>query len=241
MYQVHDFKWDNASVERFWDYYARQNKIAYFAQLVGSEVLKVAQKHIPLQGHVLDYGCGKGHLIGKFLEHGLTSVYGADFSADSVNHVKKQYGSSSGFKDAYVLSELPAPELKAGFFNAVFLLETIEHLIPPFLHETFTEVARVVQKGGYIVVTTPSNEDLEMQKVLCPNCGAHFHKVQHVNTFNEQSITELLAAHGFEKIYCDSIHLEGYFTPRKRLARMAKKVAGIKAPGVNLVYIGRKK
>ncbi len=239
MTNVHEFQWDDASVQRFWDYYATQNKISYFAQTVGQEVYRLAKKHVSFQGNILDYGCGKGHLIEVLLGAGLTDIYGADFSHDSVDHVNGQLNGSAGFKGAVKLSQLPAPELQAGFFDAAFLLETIEHLIPPYLENTFTELGRVIRPGGHIIITTPSNEDLDMQKVYCPGCGAHFHRVQHVNSFSEKSITDLLSRHGFKKVYCESVHLEGYFTVRKTLARFVKGILGTKT-GVNLVYIGQK-
>ena len=241
MYHVHEFNWTDDSVERFWNYYATQTKISYFAQQVGRDVFRIAQKHIAFKGNVLDYGCGKGHLIDVLLENGLTNIYGADFSLDSVEHVKKSFADRKGFNAGYVLTELPAPELKEAFFDTVFLLETIEHLIPPYLENTLTELARIVKKGGYVVITTPASEDLEQEKVLCPNCGAHFHRVQHVNSFTETSMISLLDKFGFDKVYCDSIHLEGYFTLRKRLARIAKQAMRIDQQGVNLVYIGKKR
>jgi len=239
MTNVHEFKWDDSSVQRFWDYYATQNKISYFAQSVGKEVYRLASKHVHFKGNILDYGCGKGHLVQELLKAGLKDIYGADFSHDSVEHVNKQFTSNAGFKGAVELTKLPAPELKPDFFDSVFLLETIEHLIPPYLENTFTELSRIIKPGGYVIITTPSNEDLEMQKVLCPNCGAHFHRVQHVNSFSEKSIAELLEKHGFKKKYCESVHLEGYFTMRKRFARFVKSILGTKT-GVNLIYIGQK-
>jgi len=241
MYQVHEFQWNNSSIERFWNYYANQNKIAYFAQQVGEEVFRISQRHIAIQGNILDYGCGKGHLIDTMLKHGLSHIYGADFSKDSVAYVKKKYDVKKGFVDGYALTQLPAPELKDGFFNSVFLLETIEHLIPPYLDDTLTELFRIIKTGGYVIITTPSNEDLEIQKVLCPNCGAHYHRVQHVNSFSENSIVLLLDKFGFDKLYCKSLNLEGYFTIRKRLARAIKGMMRIHTPGVNLVYIGKKR
>jgi 2-polyprenyl-3-methyl-5-hydroxy-6-metoxy-1,4-benzoquinol methylase len=241
MYSVHEFQWNDASVERFWNYYARQTKISYFAQQVGGEVLHIAQQHIPINGVTLDYGCGKGHLIEVMLNSGLSNIYGADFSKESVEHVKKSNRFKKGFQDAYILTQLPAQELKTDFFDSVFLLETIEHLIPPYLDETISELSRIIKKEGYVVVTTPSNEDLETEKVLCPNCGAHFHRVQHVNSFSEDSILQLMNRFGFKKVYCESIHLEGYFTLRKKLARGVKNILKIDSKGVNLVYIGQKR
>lgn len=56
--------------------------------------------------------------------------------------------------------------------------------------------ARVLRPGGRFVLTTPHEEDLGAHKVACPECGAVFHRVQHLESVDAASLRALLGRHG---------------------------------------------
>jgi hypothetical protein len=66
------------------------------------------------------------------------------------------------------------------------------------------EIRRILKPGtGYLFVTTPNNENLEASTVFCPECGAVFHRYQHLRSFTIESLEELMRSHGFATTLCN--------------------------------------
>jgi SAM-dependent methyltransferase len=104
---------------------------------------------------VLDLGCGLGYLIswlrGKF---GI-SGWGVDSSKEAVKLSKKLYpGIKLAREDARKLS------FKNGFFDAVLMVNLIEHLELTDQKRVLTEAARVLKPKGTLVLSTPDRKSL---------------------------------------------------------------------------------
>jgi 2-polyprenyl-3-methyl-5-hydroxy-6-metoxy-1,4-benzoquinol methylase len=237
----HAVQWTDEKVARFWDHFNRSGAREYFAEQVGEAVITIATTKVPVAGMVLDFGSGKGALIGKLLERGGMRVSGCDFSPASVEFVKTTYRGRRDFAECTLIEKLPTP-FPANHFDCIFLLETVEHLIHPHLEQTVAELQRLLKPGGSLVVTTPNQENLTASEVMCPDCGAIFHRVQHVRTFDTAAIRELFERGGLEEVFCRALFLGS----RKQqwlagIAGALKMVLGrspFSAP--NLMYIGRK-
>jgi hypothetical protein len=67
---------------------------------------------------------------------------------------------------------------------------------------TLGEVHRLLRVGGHLIITTPNDENLAASAILCPNCLCEFHRGQHVRTWSAQSLSAVVAAHGFTPIHC---------------------------------------
>jgi 2-polyprenyl-3-methyl-5-hydroxy-6-metoxy-1,4-benzoquinol methylase len=150
-----------------------------------------------LRGEVLDFGCGPGFLTEKLLRRGLCCT-ALDFSADSVAMVAERLASFDNLARTIHATGLPT-DLASRSFDTIFLVETIEHLLPADRDATLTELARLARPGGWLVVTTPHDEDLDSHKVICPECGAVFHQRQHVTSWTAASLSTLLAEFGFDE------------------------------------------
>ena len=131
------------------------------------------------------------------------------------------------------------------------MVETLEHLLPEWKKNTLREVGRVLRPGGHVIVTVPHAEPLDLAKVMCADCGAVFHRVQHVAAFDATSLAATLADHGFSTVLCQPMNL-GMLTDalvrqnrriqtriRRGLTRL-KLLAPHPASTPHLVYIGRK-
>src|SRR5687768_9936952 len=91
--------WSDDDVRRFWDYWSQRSDFQneYFTAQVGAGVAAVADHAGVLQGDVLDYGCGPGHLIPHLLARGV-NVTAVDYSPASVDAVNQRFSGSPNWK-----------------------------------------------------------------------------------------------------------------------------------------------
>lgn len=83
---------------------------------------------------LLDVGCGKFPPYQSLFDH--DHYFGIDF-----------------FEDSDIRADAQALPFLSGIANAVLLTEVLEHI--PFPQNTLYEVYRVLQSGGYLVITVP--------------------------------------------------------------------------------------
>ena len=193
----HKILWTDDKISRLWNYYSR-SRIAsdlYFSKVYGGFVLQRSQLPASASLRVLDFGCGPGHIWDHIQRFGKKWRYtGLDFSADSVMALQTRGASKPGFEGAVHAANLPS-HLQSASFDAVLLLEVIEHLTDDQLHSTIAEIKRLLRPGGRLVVSTPHAEDLERETQYCPECGAVFHRWQHMRSWTEDSLQSVMAKH----------------------------------------------
>jgi predicted SAM-dependent methyltransferase len=123
----------------------------------------------------------------------------------------------------------------------VFLIETIEHLTDNYLHGTLKEIHRILKPGGTIVITTPNDEDLEKTHVHCADCGATFHHMQHIRSWNENNLGKLMNEFTFRPKFCSGVNIQWYGkNGYAHLLVDRLKNAFRTSKNANLVYIGKK-
>ncbi len=113
----------------------------------------------------LEVGFGQGELVRYLLDNG-NRVYGIDVGYESIMGAIQE-----GFIDKACLLYMDASRDKLpfidGFFNIVFMLETLEHLASP-IHALY-EIKRVLIHGGKLVLSFPPYEEAGYE------CGKHAH------------------------------------------------------------------
>ena len=192
---VQSLQWTNELVQKFWDFQSRSTE-AYFTSQFGSQIANAIQDFIPKKARVLDYACGTGALTGHLLHAGL-SVAACDLSYESVEIVQNKFQKQPEFLGAFSIAELALKDLQ---FDAVVLVEVVEHIDDQVLKRIFDDVRRVLLPGGIVVVTTPNNEDLTIDTVYCPSCDHTFHRWQHVRSWSAQTLSVLFSSLGFQTI-----------------------------------------
>jgi 2-polyprenyl-3-methyl-5-hydroxy-6-metoxy-1,4-benzoquinol methylase len=141
---------------------------------------------------VLDMGCGRGDLTGYLLEK--YEVVAADLSRDSVATVERRFAGHPRFRGVTVgTAELPSDSV-----DLIFILEVVEHLEDEALEAVLGEAHRLLRRGGHLVLSTPNDENLEANKVICPECACIFHRVEHVRSWTTKGLTEHVARYGFQ-------------------------------------------
>lgn len=247
-YNLHEAKWTDSEVQNFWDFQARHKPFEnqWFTKMVGAGIANYVAKHVPIRGQVLDYGSGKGHLIEQLLTRTGTKVSAFDFSENCVTTVREKFQRHPRFIEAKCFNSENHSSNLTGFptnyFDLVFLVETIEHLTNLHCSASLNEINRILKPGGKIVVTTPNDEDLDLNMTACPECGCVFHKMQHVQRFSSRSLALRMEQAGFQRVVCEALDFNSYqlYTWKTWAKKLACKVdRARKQP--HLVYIGNKR
>lgn len=242
-YQVHDVKWTDEKVKRFWDFYNNYPAFEHlwFSKAVGKGIIRFVESHFKINGDVLDYGIGKGHFAAYLLENSNIKFNACDFSAETVNNINKQFQGKENFKGCFLVQGFPS-SFQDNQFDVVFLIEAIEHFTDDYLKPTIAEAYRILKPGGRLVVTTPNNEILEQQHVICPDCGGVFHRVQHVRSFNSNTLESEMTKLNLKTVYCGGTDFHEYgdkgFLYKARNTILKSLKSSYHPP--HLIYIGQK-
>lgn len=236
-FKPHQVDWTQEKINRFWDFFVK-NKALFnlsFAGEVGKDIISRTAKYI--SGDVLDYGCGGGTLMKYLIDEGF-GCCGLDASIESINKAKENIGNNPKCKGFVLSTALPNREIENGKFQMVYFIETIEHLLPEEIDKYLNELYRIISPGGYVFISTPHNEDREKYEVICPDCGAIFHRVQHLNTFTVDRMIGLTNKAGFEKVFCEATYLMKP-TLMNYLRRFWRNISGNNVYP-HLIYLGQK-
>ncbi len=202
----HEIVWTDEKVSRLWNYYSGHDTYQqeYFSYQAGRIVRNLIQRYVGLQqlAAILDYGCGPGFLIEALLErlNPEQKVCGLDFSQASAALVDEKFSHHPSYGGTFWAQSLPS-DYKDNSMDMVIALEVIEHLEEDKLISTFEELRRILKPRGHVVITTPNSENLMKEKVICPDCGAIFHRWQHIRTWSAATLTRFMAENGFRKMH----------------------------------------
>lgn len=154
------------------------------------------------EDRLLDFGCGDGRNIGKWLAERAGSYVGVDISAVAV-----QGATALGLEARRIDSEreIPFPD---DCFDVVACLEVFEHLVEP--HRAASEIRRVLRPGGTLIVTVPNvaywrfRLDLALFGRWDPLGDAlsveRPWRDPHLRFFTKSTLTRMLAGAGFAEI-----------------------------------------
>lgn len=148
---------------------------------------------------VLDAGCGDGNFAASMAEAGY-QVFGLDMS-DSGIEIASDRGIGL-FRRASLYDDLTAPFAGVSSFDAIVIVEVIEHLYSP---RTFARRAfDALQPGGLLIVTTPYWGYLKNVALAVTNrMDAHLTALWeggHIKHWSRKTLSTLLAEQSFELI-----------------------------------------
>lgn len=198
-------EWDDEKCNRLYDFLSEKT-VSYeqfFSYQLGRAIVNFVMHYKKdIEGtKVLDYGCGPGFIVDRFLEKNA-DVYGVDMSPETVRSLNERIKDNPHFRGCEIFdgSELPFPD---DTFDVITVTEVVEHLLPHHIDIVLSELKRVLKPDGIMLMTTPNEEDFSIDTVCCPECNTVFHKWGHVNRFDVESLKELMESHGWKTVECN--------------------------------------
>lgn len=184
-------EWTDTLVSRYWDFLSKTPE-DYFTYRYGANIIEVFLPFLRPNSKVLDYGSGPGHLVRSILDKAASrsvELYAVDTSPESLKALNSMFSGEFGFQAAYH----PDALVQSGtVFDAVFLIETIEHCTDTQFTLMMDNIKKLLKLGGLLFITTPNDEDLKKSQIYCPVCEHSFHRWQHIRSWNKQNLKETL-------------------------------------------------
>ena len=109
---------------------------------------RLAQRHGPRQGRVLEVGCGLGHLLTWLT--GRYQVVGTDVNAWALDEARRNVPQGQFFE----LSAQDMHPLEDTSFQIVIAKHVVEHLPQP--EQALVEFSRLLVPGGLLLLATPN-------------------------------------------------------------------------------------
>ena len=182
--------WTPQLVNKFWDGVAQTElDNLSFGKVAGPKFLELIGAYLVPGGSHLDFGAGSGHVLQLLLDRGLNAA-GFEPSPDRQALLVAKIGQHKNFLG---IKGVDSNEQ----FDVVLLIEVIEHVLDEDFHKVLERVANFVKPGGYLIASTPNNENLESASVYCPVSETLFHPWQHVRSFTPYQLSNCFREIGF--------------------------------------------
>jgi SAM-dependent methyltransferase len=241
-------KWTPELVGRFWDGFSQTQLVQFsFSRQAGRELLIAIDHLLPRNGEILDFGAGDGHLVRLLCERGFCAAA----YEPSGGRMQNLEGALAGIERfGGVIGQNATSK-----FDLVIMAEVIEHVLDDELDTTLGRLAELTRPGGILIVTTPNNENLELGMTYCPVSNMLFHRWQHVRSFTETTLPELLRCYGFAETVTHRVGFDAaVFLPvdpqsptapnRDQLpdyiAKLRRNQKALIGSEANLLYVGRR-
>jgi len=146
---------------------------------------------------LLEVGCGFGYFLDVAFEEGF-DVTGVEFNGFAVDRLRRKYAFP------ILHGALEAIDLEAGAFDAVVMLDVIEHLRDPF--GALARLHGALSPGGALVISTLDAESW-VSRLLGKRLEDFRRTREHLFFFGRPTLSSILEKHGFQ---VDSIRSVGH-------------------------------
>lgn len=149
---------------------------------------------------LLDIGCGPGTFIGTLPQ--TMDCTGTDLAKAQIDYANSEYDGSAHRFVCVKEGALPFDEAS---FDAVTLIELIEHLPRTVIEGLLRDALRVLKPGGKVIMTTPNYASLWplLEKIVNAKAPVTYED-QHISFFTPGRLRTLLGGLGFARIQVSS-------------------------------------
>lgn len=164
--------------------------------------IQILYHNKPVQ--ILDVGCGNGHSAAQLAQRGH-SITGIDVSPDGIEIARATF---PGIRfEVYSLYENDLEKVVTQPVDCVISLEVVEHLFYP--KKLFEQSARVLKKGGYLIVSTPYHGYLKnLATSVLGGWDQHFGVADdggHIKFFSKKTLAEMACKAGFKAAHFQGV------------------------------------
>lgn len=228
-------QWTDEQIAALWDSVTAEGD-EYYTNLYGDRICEEVMRYLAKGCSVVDYGCGKGHLISRLLKS--YTAGGVEYAPASVDSVNRTFNAEESFKGCILVEDAENLDQK---YDACTMIEVVEHMYDDQLSAALNNVKALLAPGGLVIVTTPNEEDVVGSCLREPVTGKLYHPWQHVRSWDAVGLTAAFVERGFE---CELTYSTDVKRPRwmvdTGMAFLARKVLGKKTKQPNLVGVFRK-
>ena len=229
--------WTDEIIEEFWRYWSERPE-NYFSEVLGDSIVRFARNRLGRLGTVLDFGAGTGGLLVALSRTGIR-CWGLDFGQHTISKLAERFATDKKVEKVISIDE--ASDFNE-FFDTVFLIEIIEHMPDRHLTPSIEAIRSFLKPGGWLVVSTPNDEDLDAAEVYCPVSQVAFHPMQHLRSWNRKTLSQYLTVAGFIAVDCAEIDLQAlpYHSKTEWLKRLLKRIFSRNYKDPHMVAFARK-
>lgn len=187
------------------DYITAHADVKWWEHHINNTVLQ--QYSSLLVGKVADFGCNHGACtILAARNEKLNEIIGFDMNGEAIKQAEKLLSECMENevvkqKVKFKKTSLQKINMPSDYFDSAFMFHVIEHIYPKDRKTIFSDIRRVVKRNGVFIITTPYQH-------------AYDTELQHVDFFDENTLSEVIAGLGFEVIECYRDQRKDSHTPQ---------------------------
>lgn len=140
---------------------------------------------------IIDYACGPGTFLGRYLLSSNAEKIGLDISDTQITYAIRNFGSRASFVKS-------KSQLLQNSFDLVTAIEFIEHIPEDQLQVFFRDCRELLNESGTLIITTPNYNGFWtiLEKLTDRLFGTKYH-AQHIAKYNKSTMYSLLTTANF--------------------------------------------
>lgn len=199
----------NLNTSLFWDERIDQNVDHIPLDGMTNDRINIAYEFMPKNvKYILDIGAGYGYIENLISKNKNIKIYGNDISRNAINNLKRR------FKGNFKLESIYKMKYENNMFDAIFMLEVLEHIPPSKTFKILRDVRNFLKKNGSLIISVPTNEGLEKMK----------HNLNgHVRMYTKDLIVAELIIAGFEIVNVKTVSaFRNLYSLKKIISKLLK-------------------
>jgi cyclopropane fatty-acyl-phospholipid synthase-like methyltransferase len=145
-------------------------------------------EHLAKDAKILELGSGHGRMLHFLKSQGFTNALGIDLSDEQVR-IARAAGLLAEVADMTVFLET-----KHALYDAIILLDVVEHFSRNELLDLFGMMQKALKPAGTLLIQTANGEGLFPNHIV-------YGDLTHMTIFNPSSMEQLLRVTGFSEIH----------------------------------------
>jgi len=198
--------WENSIVEGYYDQtiskglLSKKDIQSQWHEITYKNVVKL----IDLNSKVLDFACGSGTFLGKYLKQ---NGFGTDIVKKQIDYANRLYGQYINF---FYLNDVNLT--KNAPYEVVTILGLIEFLSDAEIKELLIKLKSVSKNGTKFIITTPNyGSSIRFVEKIANKIGDIDYSEVNVSDINKKKLFKILIDSGFVNIKISKIVNYGVF------------------------------